>query len=72
MKRPLLTADTLECPYCQGDDVTIKQQGHFVNTLMLICFPCQRAANFTGPEVIFTPELRRLPVRTDFRPEPEF
>jgi hypothetical protein len=51
LKRPQLNADILECPYCQSDNVEPRQVGHFVNTLLLICFKCQRAANFVGPTI---------------------
>jgi transcription elongation factor Elf1 len=70
-KRPQLTADEIACPYCGSENCVVKQMGHFVNTLQLICFVCQRAANFRGPEVIFTKALEKQEVRERFE-EPAF
>lgn len=67
-----LTTDVMICPYCNSDNCEVRQAGHFVNTLLLICFKCQKAANYTGPTVKWTPQLGKEKVRTDFSPEPEF
>lgn len=72
MKRQQLTTDILECPYCTSDNVEVRQMGHYKDTPMLICFACQRGANFVSPQVIWTPELQKQKVRTDFSPEPAF
>jgi hypothetical protein len=49
--RKMLWADVLQCPYCMSDNCEVKQMGYFVNTLLLICYKCQRAANFRGPDL---------------------
>lgn len=72
MKPRQLIADMLACPYCESSNVEVKQAGHFVSTLQLICWDCRKASNFKGPEVTFTKELRDQFVRTDFSPEPAF
>jgi uncharacterized protein YbaR (Trm112 family) len=64
--RPMLTSDVLACPYCKSDEVEVRQMGYAVNTLMMICFICTRAANFRGPDVAWTKELQQMPVRTRF------
>jgi transcription elongation factor Elf1 len=66
----MLTAYVFECPYCQSENVVVRQMGHFVNTLMMFCAMCERVANFRGPEVIWTKELQEQKVRDRFEPYP--
>lgn len=51
MKTPMLTAWTLACPACNSRDVEVRQVGHMVSTLLLICGWCDRTSNFVGPTI---------------------